>query len=162
MFSSSNFTSASSKNPISFNASLKTVEIDADEMNINSTQGGLSIDLYVVKQDRVGVSQRMEVSLNLSSVLSISTNTDVKEMARQLDKLDDFAKKNPTKALSILTGFVSVINSKADSISEQVLKREKKSARLPFKLTTCSNLNPNRYLTRPRQQPRLQPQGRRQ
>lgn len=101
---------------------MKSIEIDADEMNINSTQGGLSIDLYVVKKgERVGVSQRLEVSLNLSSVLSISTNTDVKEMSRQLDKLEDFAKKNPTKALSILTGFVSVINSKADSIAEQVI-----------------------------------------
>lgn len=91
-------------------------------MNINSTNGGLSFDLYLVKGERVGVSQRLEVSLNLSSVLKITTDTDVKEMSRQLDKLDDFAKKNPTKALTLLTSFVGVINSKADNIAEEVYK----------------------------------------
>lgn len=81
------------------------------------------MDLYVVKSDdgRVSVSQRLEVSLNLSSVLKISVDTDVKEMGRQLDKLDDFAKKNPTKALTLLTSFVDVINLKADNVAEQVI-----------------------------------------
>lgn len=69
----------------------------------------------------MGVSQRMTVSLNMSSLIVISKDTDVKEMAKQLDKLDDFAKKNPVKALSILSSFVEAINEKAEDVAQVII-----------------------------------------
>lgn len=106
---------------VQFDSITNKLKVQADSMNLNQTDGSnLSLDLYVVKGSRVSVSQRMEIGLNLSSVLAISTNTDVKELSRQLDKLDDFAKKYPAKALTLLSSFVDVINAKADDISQKV------------------------------------------
>lgn len=82
---------------------------------------GLVLDLYAIKGSRIGQSQTLALSLNLSSVLSISVKTDVKEMARQLDRLDDFAKKNPVQALTLLTSFVNVINIKSNTIEQVIM-----------------------------------------
>jgi transcription elongation factor GreA-like protein len=106
--------------PLYFDKLTNNIVIHADVLNINST-GGISFDLYVIKGSRVGVSQRMSVSLNMSSLIVISKDTDVKEMAKQLDKLDDFAKKNPVKALSILSSFVEAINEKAEDVAQVIL-----------------------------------------
>lgn len=114
------YTSFSVDNPIYLDVNTKSLQIPAKTLILNTTNS-ISLHLYANKMGRIGMSQQMLVSANLSNVLTISINADFKEINQMLDKLDDIAQKNPQKALNLLTNFVDVVNTKAsDSSNNQV------------------------------------------
>jgi hypothetical protein len=94
-------------------------EINSTSLKLNETNS-LSIQLFVKKLNRFSKSQKLYLNLDLTSFLTVDLNTDLKEMSKQLDKLDELAKQNPKRALSLINNFADAINTKADNVDDQV------------------------------------------
>lgn len=111
-------------NSIVFDEYTKTLGIEASNLKINETNDlMMSLQLYVTNDKKLSKSQQITLTLNASSFITISVKSDINEMAKQLDKLDNLAKQQPKKALGLITTFVDVINTKAGDMEEQVIFR---------------------------------------
>jgi hypothetical protein len=98
-----------------FNVETSMMEVNGTELRLNESVS-LTMQLFVVKEGkRSGKSQKLQVHIDLHSLLTIDVDTDMHAMDKALDALSDLAKQNPTKALSYVGNIADVINSKSDT-----------------------------------------------
>ena len=91
------------------------LQLNGTYLNLNGTsKNPVLIQLVVNKFARFTMPKPLKLVMNLSSIINLVPSTDLSKMSEQLDKLDDFARTNPVKALDILGDFVNAINSQAD------------------------------------------------
>ncbi len=101
----------------------QVLNIKANNLNLNtSIEKPLLMQVLVNKNSRFSLSNQVYVMLNLSSISFAVPSTDATKMAEQLEKLDNFARVNPKKALDLLGSFVNAINeiSVSNSDDQQV------------------------------------------
>ncbi len=70
---------ANATDVVLYNEETGLIEVNSTELKLNETMS-LSMQLFVVKANRVSKSQKLYVNIDLNSVLSISADTDLHEV----------------------------------------------------------------------------------
>jgi hypothetical protein len=107
---------------VSFDPENNAIDLQAQYMDLNeTTKFPILIQLAVNKFSRFTLTKPLKVVMNLSSIINLVPSLDLSKMAEQLDKLDDFARTNPVKALDILGSFVDAINTVSAEVEQNMV-----------------------------------------
>lgn len=98
-----------------------TISMNMSSLSLNATSLlPLLVKLYVYDEGRLS-SATQSVGLNASNSFLAIPSKDLDQMAKQLDKLDDLAAKDPKSALRFVSNFADAINTfGSDSSSSEV------------------------------------------
>ncbi len=89
-----------SPSPIQY--SDKIVSVPGLKVSLNFTEARpMLFEVLAHKDSRMAVSERIELSLNISSAFQIKPSTNLDDMSNQLNMVDDLVAKNPKKALGL-------------------------------------------------------------
>ena len=108
---------------VSFDSETNAIDLHAEYMNLNdTTKFPILVQLVVNKFSRFTLVKPLKIVMNLSSIINLVPSMDLSKMAEQLDKLDDFARTNPVKALDILGSFVDAINTVSAEVEQNMVR----------------------------------------
>ena len=102
-----------------WNASTRLLNVKGRYLRLNeTTDNPMLFKLAVSKERRFTITDSLEVAVSFAL-----PSSDLAKMMSQLDKLNEFSKANPGKALDLLNSFAGVLNGNmlgANSSSAQV------------------------------------------
>lgn len=107
---------------IIFELETNTFHISMTSLNLNeSSMTPITIRVYVSDAYRISFADQV-VNLNSSQSFLVVPDSDLNMLAKQLDKLDDLASKDPKMALNLMSKFTDALNNYDAGPSSNVRK----------------------------------------